>query len=209
MITDTMKTKNILLTVSLGALSLTSFSIFTSCDGGSSGGGNTPMGQVDSITLPNNPDRASGENLGSSTNEGANQSLEDSYAKEIFDGINAQRVGNGLVPLTRNSLMDSLAAAHNATMINQANPGGVIDVNHDNVQSRANAIVADGFTSYGENTAGIRGYSSSVVPNTFLIGWINSPGHFDNIVGNFTHSGISVTVDSRDGTIYATQIFAK
>lgn len=206
-----MKIKNILSVSVLGAFSLGCVSFLSSCDGGSGGGvSGTDATEVESIDLPDNPDQANLEKTGSdATNSGANETLEATYGDQVYDGINAERISAGKSILIRDSQMDSLAAAHNAYLIGQANPGGVIDVNHDNAQARANANAARGFTKYGENTGGIRGYATSVVASTFVEGWVNSPGHFQNIIGDFTHTGVAVSVDTRDGTIYSTQIFAK
>ncbi len=181
-------------------------SLLVSCDGSSDGGSDDNT----KIEIPDDTDQVNGENEGSNAdNSGANSNLENSYALQIFNGINGERSQRSLSALTRDSQMDSLAASHNADMISRANPGGDIETDHNNAQSRASTIAPRGFKSYGENTAGIRGYSSSIVSSTFVDGWVASPGHFRNIIGNYTHTGVAVTVDSRDGTIYATQVFAK
>ncbi len=200
---NVMKLKNIISMVFIGAFS-TSFLV--SCDGSSDGGSDNKT----EIEIPDDTDQVNGENQGSdANNSGANSNLEASYARQIFTGINGERSQRSLSALTRDSQMDSLAAAHNADMISRATPYGDIDTDHNNAQARANALASGGITAYGENTAGIRGYSSAVVSSTFVDGWVNSPGHFKNITGNYKRTGVAVTVDDRDGTIYATQIFAR
>lgn len=163
-------------------------------------------------TPPSDPTNttASNTNTGTDTSAAvaANQTT---YADGIFVGINSRRNSNGgLTALIRDNNLNAIAAAHNIYMRNQApanaNP---IRINHDNIQTRGNQAFALGYTRFGENVAGIRNYPAAQVVNTFVTGWINSPGHFQNIVGDFTHTGIDVLVDPRDGTIYATQVFAK
>lgn len=185
---------------------LFSTSFLVSCD---SGGGSDSGSQTD-LELPDDSSAGNNEQTGvDADNSGADETLEASYGDQVFDGINSERASRGLAALTRDSQMDSLAAAHNDDMISRAIANGTIISDHANAQSRADAIFARGFTAFGENTGGIRGYSSSVVASTFVTGWVNSPGHLENIIGDYTTTGVAVTVDPRDGTIFSTQIFTK
>lgn len=198
-----MKNKYIL-TLIVGIFSL---GFLVNCDGGSDSdtGGNQIV-----VTVPSDTAIVNDVNDDPNTdNSGANVSLEQSYANQIFNGINSRRASSGLPALITDSDLVALAASHNAYLISISTPGGAIVTNHDNVQNRANIAFGKGYKAYGENTAGIRGYSSSSVASTFVNGWINSPGHLSNIDGNFTRTGVAVAVDSRDGTIFSTQIFAR
>lgn len=173
-------------------------------------GSNDGGGSDSEKRTTNDKNAVNGANTGGyADNSGANKALEGSYAVKVFNGINRVRAKNSLPALTRDSQMDSLAAKHNAGMISRASLSRAIDIDHKNAKGRAKAIFPRGFSSYGENTAGIRGHSSSVVPSVLVKGWVDSPGHFVNIIGDFTTTGVAVTVDPRDGTIYSTQIFAK
>lgn len=49
------------------------------------------------------------------------------------------------------------------------------------------------------------GYSS---PREVVEGWINSPGHYQNIMGNYTHIGVGVARGG-DGTMYWVQLFVR
>jgi uncharacterized protein YkwD len=62
--------------------------------------------------------------------------------------------------------------------------------------------VPAGWKRVGENVAA--GFSHQSV----VQGWRNSPGHFGNMVGNYTHIGIGVGYDSL-GRPYYTQVFAE
>jgi len=176
--------------------------LVVSCD---SGGSATQSGSI-SVGGPG------ATNEGSDTSgSGVDVNLEVSYANDIFTGINSVRVsaGGGRVALIRDAALDAIAAGHNATMISAASPFGAIQTGHANVQSRADSVFDAGYNGFAENTGGIRGYASSEVPSEFVDGWVNSAGHYQNIIGDYTHSGIAVTVDTRDGTVYSTQIFAR
>lgn len=162
------------------------------------------------VTPPANPSVATSTSNDSNTNGvNVNVANQDLYETEIFNKINSERNSRGLPALTRSSEIDALAGAHNIYMRQQApansNP---IVISHDNARARANTVFSMGFSSFGENVAGIRGYAVNQVSDRFVINWINSPGHFKNITGNFTQTGIDVLV-APDNTIYATQIFAK
>ncbi|RYG26389.1 MAG: CAP domain-containing protein, partial [Chitinophagaceae bacterium] len=78
-------------------------------------------------------------------------------------------------------------------------------VNHDQFQQRANNIMeVVGAVKVNENIA----YNYQQ-PSGALHAWLNSPGHKANIEGNFTHFGVSVSVDPTTGKKYYTNIFVK
>ncbi|MGG7036455.1 MAG: CAP domain-containing protein [Flavobacterium sp.] len=76
-------------------------------------------------------------------------------------------------------------------------------VNHDNFQERtSNLMKLLGAERVGENVA--YNYNSA---ESVLSAWLNSPGHKTNIEGNYTHIGLSVTVDIETGKKYYTNLF--
>jgi uncharacterized protein YkwD len=78
-------------------------------------------------------------------------------------------------------------------------------VNHDGFVNRSDNIIKNlGAKTVGENIA--FNYSS---PQGALNAWLNSPGHKENIVGNYTHFGISIRENPATGKKYYTNIFAK
>lgn len=180
------------------------------CDsgGGSSSSSGSP---IESQGPPSNPEDATGENTASPTDSGADESLEATYRNEIFSLINDERTAVGLSALTSDSSLDSLADGHNEYMEEQAalSPGSGILISHDNFQERANSAFDQGFVSFGENVGAVRGYSASQVAAAIVEGWNESPPHRTSIEGDFTHTGVGVLVDTTDGTIYATQLFAR
>ena len=176
-----------------------------SCDGGGS-----DAVLEDIIVIPDVPNAANDEVVGDLVDDsGADVALEATYESEVFDGINAERTDRGLLALVLDTDLSALAEEHNANLISRAVTGGSIQIDHDGAQERADATFASGAVAYGENIAGIRGFGEAVVADTCVDGWVNSPGHLENLTGNFTNTGIAVTVDEEDGTIYATQIFSR
>ena len=78
-------------------------------------------------------------------------------------------------------------------------------INHDYFQQRAdNLIEVLGATRVAENIA----YNYQA-PESAISAWLNSPGHKANIEGDFTHFGISITVDEITGKKYYTNMFIK
>jgi len=78
-------------------------------------------------------------------------------------------------------------------------------VNHDYFDSRANNIMQVlGAIRVGENIA----YNYST-PNAALYAWLNSPGHKENLDGDYTHFGISISVNPVNGKKYYTNMFMK
>ncbi len=78
-------------------------------------------------------------------------------------------------------------------------------VNHNDFVARSeNIINVLGAKKVGENIA--YNYSS---PQAAFNAWLNSPGHKENIEGNFTHFGIAIRENTTTGKKYYTNIFAK
>lgn len=113
--------------------------------------------------------------------------------------INDYRVSQGLNALELINYVSVKSEEHNEYMIlNQV-------VNHDQFDERAHDIMANlGAVKVNENIA----YNYQQ-PSGALNAWLNSPGHKANIEGNFTHFGISVTIDENTGKKYYTNIFIK
>ncbi|MBN8643018.1 MAG: CAP domain-containing protein [Flavobacteriales bacterium] len=124
------------------------------------------------------------------------------YSTEEFDLANRindyrESVGKNRLELINHISYKSLE--HNEYMIENN------VVNHDYFDSRANNIMQVlGAVRVGENIA----YNFST-PNSALNAWLNSPGHKDNLDGDYTHFGISITINPTNGKRYYTNIFMK
>lgn len=117
----------------------------------------------------------------------------------LRDLINDYRQSVGLPLLQTINHVSFKSFEHNEYMIaNQV-------VNHDLFYERAQNIrAAVGAVKVNENIA-----YNFPTPEAALAAWLASPGHKENIEGNFTHFGISVTEDLVTGKKYYTNIFVK
>jgi uncharacterized protein YkwD len=118
---------------------------------------------------------------------------------ETMKIINDYRMSVGLLALEKSDYISTKSEEHNTYMI--ANNV----VNHDGFVERSASIIKMlGAKTVGENVA----YNYST-PQAALNAWLNSPGHKENIVGNYTHFGISIRESAVTGKKYYTNIFAK
>jgi uncharacterized protein YkwD len=118
---------------------------------------------------------------------------------ELADLINEHRVSLGLNPLQLINHVSYKSEEHNAYMIARK------VVNHDLFPERSeNIMEVLGAVKVNENVA-----YNFVSSSSALNAWLNSPGHRENIEGNFTHFGISIRVDAETGKKYYTNIFVK
>ena len=117
----------------------------------------------------------------------------------IVSLINDYRASNGLNRLEVINHISYKSQEHNIYMIDKA------VINHDYFQQRSNNLIQVlGAERVGENIA----YNYQTAESV-MSAWLNSPAHKDNIKGNFTHLGISVTVDETTGKKYYTNMFIK
>lgn len=113
--------------------------------------------------------------------------------------INEYRVSIGKNALQTVNHISYKSQEHNFYMIDKK------VVNHDYFTDRSNNIInVLGAVKVGENIA----YNFST-PNSALNAWKNSPGHKANLEGDYTHFGISISIDSETGKKYFTNIFMK
>ena len=144
----------------------------------------------------------SSDNASSATDVSSLKVAEYTYnATELqtMELINAYRVSVGLNPLEKINHMSYKSEEHDNYMI--ANNV----VNHNDFVARSeNIIKVLGAKTVSENIA----YNYST-PKAALNAWLASPGHKENIEGNFTHFGISIRENPANGRKYYTNIFAK
>ena len=78
-------------------------------------------------------------------------------------------------------------------------------VSHDDFVARSEDIMKKvGAKTVAENIA-----YNYATPKAALNAWLNSPGHKENIEGDFTHFGIAVRENTTTGKKYYTNIFIK
>ena len=144
----------------------------------------------------------SSDNASSATDVSSLKVAEYTYNEtelQTMELINAYRVSVGLNPLEKINHMSYKSEEHDNYMI--ANNV----VNHNDFVARSeNIIKVLGAKTVSENIA----YNYST-PKAALNAWLASPGHKENIEGNFTHFGISIRENPANGRKYYTNIFAK
>lgn len=113
--------------------------------------------------------------------------------------VNNYRVSVGLNPLQVINHISFKSEEHNIYMIDNN------VVNHDYFQQRSNNLVQVlGAEKVGENIA----YNYQTAESA-MSAWLHSSAHKANIEGDYTHLGISVTVDQATGKKYYTNMFIK
>jgi uncharacterized protein YkwD len=125
--------------------------------------------------------------------------------QQAFSEINQYRINQGLPALTWNDAAAEQARAHSNDMA-----AGTVPFGHQGMDQRLDAIRGKlpsmRLTVLAENVALNKGYRDPA--HDAVQGWIESPGHHENIVGKFTLTGVGAAV-SADGTYYFTQIFLR
>ena len=113
--------------------------------------------------------------------------------------INNHRASIGLNTLEVINHISYKSEEHNGYMIDNN------VVNHDYFQQRSDNLKnVLGAERVGENVA--YNYQSA---DSAMLAWLNSPAHKANLEGDYTHLGISVTVDVTTGKKYYTNMFIK
>ncbi|MEO0409944.1 MAG: CAP domain-containing protein [Cyanobacteria bacterium P01_A01_bin.135] len=117
----------------------------------------------------------------------------------IFEQVNAYRDEQGLPPLEISDTIRQQATAHS-----QAMAQGEVPVSHEGFDGRVEAIAKSvDYRSAAENVAYNEGYSS---PGEQAVqGWLESPGHLENIRGDYDLTGVGVAQSGQ--AYYFTQIF--
>jgi len=190
--------------------------VLFSCGGGSGGGSDAVADQVlndiadPAFNLPA-PDLSGVSSVSGVATGVVSAEVVARVTTEITQGINDARVDRGLTALTYDENLADIALDHCEYLASQAPENAVpIQISHDNFETRAEQVFTNGYIFVGENVAGQRSYPEDQITSIFVDGWLNSPGHLENIeTAGFTHTGVGVLVDERDGTIYATQIFGE
>lgn len=121
--------------------------------------------------------------------------------RTVFQKINQYRQSQGLAALSRNSTITTQARKHSQNMANTR------QLSHNGFEGRVQ-VIGQTFQWRGaaENVAYNAGFSNPAAQA--VNGWLKSPGHLQNIVGDFNLTGIGVAKNSQ-GEYYFTQIFIK
>ncbi|WP_287524353.1 CAP domain-containing protein [Okeania sp. SIO2C2] len=122
--------------------------------------------------------------------------------KSVFAQINQYRKSRNLPPLQWDNTIAQQSRIHAQQMAS-----GQTTFSHDGFQQRVKVISQKiPYKSAAENLANNFGYNN---PGEQAVqGWIGSPGHHKNMVGDYNLSGIGIALNS-EGTYYFNQIFIK
>jgi uncharacterized protein YkwD len=121
--------------------------------------------------------------------------------RATFQQINQHRRQKGLAALQRNTVINQQARQHSQAMANSRK------LSHDGFSNRVKVIGNKiSYKAAAENVAFNKGFSNPVAQA--VNGWLKSPGHLKNIMGNYNLTGIGVAKNNQ-GEFYFTQIFIR
>jgi uncharacterized protein YkwD len=125
---------------------------------------------------------------------------QDTFDQQILDLVNQERAKVGADPLSINEQLDQAADLHSQDQANM----NTMSHTGSNGSDFGTRLQGEGyqFSTAGENVA--YGYEDA---EAVVAGWIDSPGHYENMVNpDFEEIGIGYGT-SGDGTAYWTQDF--
>lgn len=127
----------------------------------------------------------------------------DTSVSKILAGINEARAGKDLPALVLESHLMSAAKMQSNNMAKLEDLSHTLPVPGE--QTMEQRVADCGYTNWigiAENIAW------NYTLENVVQGWLDSPGHYANIMGDYTETGIAVTNDS-NGQPYYTQTFGK
>lgn len=127
-----------------------------------------------------------------------------SLERFVHDLVNDHRTGLGLKPLEYRQELAVIAHVHSLAMATYTTPYG-----HGGFDDRARR--ADNFmpsAGFAENVAMLNHRGQGGEAKAVVRGWLQSPGHRENIEGDFSLTGIGIS-QSWEGTYYFTQLFMR
>ena len=122
--------------------------------------------------------------------------------ESVHQQVNQYRQSRNLPPLKLDARISEQARVHS-----QAMASGKVPFSHNGFEGRVKAIAKSiPYRKAGENVAYNMGYSN---PGEQAVeGWIKSPGHRQNMEGDFDLTGVGITKNAK-GEYYFTQVFIK
>lgn len=121
---------------------------------------------------------------------------------DIFEIVNAERSSRNISPLSIDGKLMQAAKIHSNNMAAKENMSHTLDIPDVGTLSKRLKFVGYNYSSAGENIA--KGYRNA---KDVMTGWMNSPGHRQNILNpNYVAIGIAISTDKK-GSLYYTQEF--
>lgn len=126
---------------------------------------------------------------------------------EVFNGINNYRVSVGLPKLILNDNLSDIARNHSQRIASGIIPIIYSNGNHPEFNQRVTSI--RNFTINAKIAENVGWNIRAINPSGSAIrGWLNSPHHYENIIGQFKLTGIGVAIDPHGSYIF-TQLFVQ
>ena len=134
-------------------------------------------------------------------NLAANNNNDIDYLEKLtHQQINQYRISRNLLPLKLDNSISQQARIHSQNMAQ-----GKVPFSHEGFEQRIASVSSTiSYRSAAENIAYNQGYRDPL--ERAVTGWIKSPGHHKNMIGNYNLTGIGITKNSQ-GEYYFTQIF--
>lgn len=143
------------------------------------------------------------ENTATSTVSQSSKPAEFAAMEEsVHQQVNQYRQSRNLPPLKLDARISEQSRIHSQDMAS-----GKVPFSHNGFEGRVKAIAKSiPYRKAGENVAYNMGYSN---PGKQAVeGWIKSPGHRQNMEGDFNLTGIGISKNAK-GEYYLTQVFIK
>ncbi|MBC6455088.1 MAG: CAP domain-containing protein [Hormoscilla sp. SP5CHS1] len=121
--------------------------------------------------------------------------------ERVHAQVNQYRASRNLPPLKLDAIISEEARKHSRRMARRR------EISHDGFEERVKAIGR--WIPYGAAAENVASNSGHDDPATVALeGWIKSPGHHQNMIGDFDLTGIAIVENDR-GEYYFTQVFIK
>lgn len=118
----------------------------------------------------------------------------------VAEMINLERNKKGLKSLDYSNELATCAREHSQNMATKE-----VKIGHDGFEKRFKQMQkVMVLRSFGENVFYCFNYKEPL--KAAVNGWMDSPGHRDNILGKYSISGVGIAF-GKDGSFYATQLF--
>jgi hypothetical protein len=126
-------------------------------------------------------------------------------ATEIFAASNRVRAQSTLSSMEWDEVLARAASNHSHDMAShQFLSHSSVVVGRETLASRIQEV-GGRFSGFGENLASLPGASTTA--SDFISGWMSSPGHRENLLRPAWNRSAVAVVRSRDGQLFATQLF--
>lgn len=132
---------------------------------------------------------------------GSRNSGSDQTEQSVFSQINQYRQAQGFSTLVWDDTIATYCRIHSMDMA-----AGRVSFGHDGFDGRIDRIEQSITVSAAAENVASNNYPDPA--SVAVDGWLNSPGHLDNIEGDYDLTGVGVAVSS-NGNYFFTQIFIR